>query len=145
MSTTTQIINTGQQATFNTDTTRVFLGRNRSQNEVYVNNSSYDPIRLLAGTVLGRITSTDILIPASATATDGSALPVGFLAEDMTIPSGTTLQTSIIVGGDVNENAVVFFKGDTLETVVSGRRYKDHIAAQGVLLVASNEMTDFDN
>jgi hypothetical protein len=145
MSSTTQTVNTGQQATFNTDLTRVFLGRNRSLNEVYVNNSSYNPIQLKAGTVMGRITATDILVPASATATDGSQLPVGFLAEDLTIPQGTTLQTSLIVQGDVNENAVVFFKGDTLDTVVSGRRYKDHIQAQGVLLVASNEMSDFDN
>jgi len=145
MSTITNPVNTGQQATFNTDRTRVFLGRNRSQGEVYVNNSGYAPITLLAGTVMGRITGTDILLPASATATDGSQLPVGFIAEDLQIDAGATIQTSIIVEGDVNKNAVVFFKGDTLETVVAGRRYKDHIQAQGVHLVASTEMSDFDN
>lgn len=149
MSTTssTVVLNTGQQAIINTDTSKIFIGRNRYDNTGYINNSSYQPITLLQGTVMGRVAATGVLKPASAQSTDGSQIPVGILAHDVVALQGETKNVFICVEGDVVENKVLFNLGDTMETVVSGRRYRDRIGADtvGINLIQSEELTDFDN
>lgn len=148
MSTNNIVSNTGQQAFINTDTSKIFIWNNRYHTDSYVNNSTYDPITLLAGTVMGRIASTGILIPSKSDASDGSQFPYGILADDMIIAGGDTVKAPICISGDVVENKVVFTKiGDGLDTTVSSRRYRDRIMSDsaGIILVASTEMTDYDN
>lgn len=149
MSTTksTVVLNTGQQAIINTDTAKIFIWNNRFDATGYINNSSYSPLTLLQGTVMGRVAATGVLKPASAQATDGSQFPVGVLACDITVAIGATLQVYICVSGDVAEEKCIFFLGDTMETIVSGRRYRDRMAADtgGINLIQTTEMTDYDN
>ncbi len=146
MSTQTIVLNNGRQAIINQDVSKIFILNNRYQKGNYINNSSYDPITLYAGTVLGRIHASNVLVPLEAGASDGSQFPVGILAEDLEIDSGDTVECYLCDGGDVATEKVLFVKpGDGLETVVSSRRLKDWIQAQGIKLVGGTEMTDFDN
>ena len=66
MSSATITINTGQQITTQYNLEKLFLWGNRYENDNYVNNFSYSTITLLAGTVMGRVASTGVLIPSTA-------------------------------------------------------------------------------
>jgi hypothetical protein len=146
MSTQTETINTGQQATINTDRSKIFLFGNTTNKGLY-NNSGYNDITIPAGTVLGRVASTGYLIPLKSNASDGSQFPVGIMYDDMTIQGGTTEEIYFCVSGDVAEEKVILQTTDTLETTVSSRRLRDRLAADtvGIRLVSSTEMTAFDN
>lgn len=146
MSSKTIQLNNGRQAIIDTDVSKVFVGENRYQKDNYTNNSSYDPNTLLAGTVMGRISASNIVVPLQSTAGDGSQLPVGILADDIQLAGGSTQQVTLVDMGDVAAYKLLFAKpGDGLDTVVSGRRLKDHLAAQGLKLVYGEEMTAPDN
>lgn len=141
-------LNTGQQAIIQTDLSRIFVRENRYEYDSYINNSTYDPITLRAGTLMGRIHASNVLVPLEASASDGSQFPVGVLAKDMIIDSGDTVQAAICVAGDVVADQIIFVKpGDGLETVVSSRRLKDRIGADtvGIKLVQNTEMSAPDN
>lgn len=141
-------LNTGQQITTDYDISKIFIFNNRYENDNYVNNSNYSPLTLLAGTVMGRIASTGYMTPCLASAVDGSQIPRGILAHDVVnLAGGANQKIAICVSGDVAENKVIFFYGDSLETIVQGVRYRDRIQADtvGVLLRKSTEMTDYDN
>lgn len=143
----TVVLNTGQQAIINTDTSKIFVGRNRYDNTGYINNSSYNPITLLQGTVMGRVAATGILRPCSAQNVDGSQYPIGILAHDVVAAAGETKNVFICVEGDVVENKVLFNLGDTMETVNNGRRMRDRIGADtvGINLITSDDLTGYDN
>lgn len=131
-----------------TDLSKIFLWNNRYENDGYVNNSSYNPITLVAGTLMGRISATNILVPCVSTANDGSQFPLGILAQDIILASGVQQTVSICVAGDIAQDQIVFANpGDGLETVVSSRRYKDRIGADtvGIKLVPSTDNTIYDN
>lgn len=136
----------GNQATINTDVSKIFLRDNRYQKNNHLNNGAYDPLTLVAGTLLGRIGSSDLVVPLFSLAGDGSQYPVGILAHDVEIESGETKEISFCDFGDVAyDKVVLFYSGDTLETVVSSRRLKDYLQAQGVKLITGTEMTAYDN
>ncbi len=136
----------GNQARINTDLSKIFLRDNRYQKGNQINNSSYNPMTLVAGTLMGRISATGTLAPMYAPGADGTQFPVGLLAEDLEIDAGETKEITIVDFGDVAEDKVTFFwAGQTLETVVSSRRVRDHLQAQGIKLITAIEMTDYDN
>jgi hypothetical protein len=129
-----------------TDVSKIFLRDNRYQTGNQVNNSSYNPMNLVAGTLMGRISATGTLAPMYAPGADGTQFPVGVLAEDVSLDSGETKQITIVDFGDVAESKIVFFySGQTLETVVSSRRVRDYLQAQGIKLISGFEMTKYDN
>ncbi len=143
-----QRVNTGQQITTDYDLSKIFIWENRYEGDNYVNNSNYSPITLLAGTVMGRVSATGVIVPCLASAVDGSQIPVGILAQDIIgLVGGGTKSAAICIAGDVAEDKVIFYYSDTLETVVSGRRYRDRIQGDtaGIVLRKRTEMTDFDN
>jgi hypothetical protein len=137
-----------QQAHFTTDTGVLFLGDNRYEDNNYVNNSVYATITLEAGTVMGRVATTRVLLPCDKDASDGSQFPVGILAEDVVLAAGQTRRVTICIYGDVNESKVKFFlnQGD-LNEVVSSRNYRDRLKSDtaGIRLIASTEMSGTDN
>jgi len=141
--------NSGSNQLFvNTDTSKIFLGNNQTENDSYINNSGYDPITLRAGTVLGRIGSSDILVPTQSTASDGSQNVLGVLMTDLVVDSGDTVTAPVCVSGRVAAEKLIFVKpGDNLNTAVSNRRYKDKIQGEtvGIKLVYSTEMSHTDN
>lgn len=140
-------LNTNQQITTDYDVSKIFIWDNRYEADNYVNNSGYSTVTLQPGTVMGRIASTGILVPCLASAVDGSQFPIGILADTLVLAAGQTKGCMICISGDVAEDKLLFFYGDTLETVVAGRRFRDRIQADtaGVILRKRTEMTDFDN
>jgi len=141
--------NTGSQLFVNTDTSKVFIGNNHTRQEAYINNSGYNPITLLAGTVMGRLSGSGVVTYFDANANDGSQFVLGLMGDDLTIAAGGSVTASIVVSGQVAQEKVVLMSPtQSIETVVSGRRVKDKIMGEtvGIVLVnATTEMTDFDN
>lgn len=138
----------GNQMNTKYSTEKIFIGENRFKKGEYVNNSSYDPIVLPAGRVMGRIASSKILVPCTSNATDGSQYPVGVLAHDLSVDSGDTVKATICVGGNVAEELLSFSKpGDTLDTVVSDRLFRDRLASDtmGLYLTPGSDHTAYDN
>lgn len=148
MSSNEQTLRTRNQAITNYNIAKIFIGNNRFESDNYINNSSYDPITLPVGTLMGRIAASNVLVPCKSDASDGSQYPLGVLAEELIVDSGDTIQGTICVAGDVVKDLIVFAKpGDGMDTLVSSRRYKDRIGADtvGIKLVESTDLTGNDN
>jgi hypothetical protein len=140
------VLNNGQQAIINYDVSKIFVWDNRYEKADYT-NSSYDAVTLRPGTLMGRIATTQEIVPLDSGAVDGSQYPVGILASDIEVPEGESAVLYICVAGDVVEDKVILADGDTMNTIISGRSIRDRIAADtvGIKLVPSTEMTGFDN
>jgi hypothetical protein len=142
-------LNEGQNQRFvGTDVSKVFLGNNTTQKEEYVNNSGYDPISLPPGTVMGRIAGTDIVVPCTSAATDGSEQPIGVLMQDLEIDSGDTVNAVLCNGGDIAAEKISFYHPtDSLNSQVDGVRMKDLLLRNTTIkLIWSDEMSgDYDN
>ena len=140
-------LNSGNSFFINTDTSKIFLGfENRYEKDAYVNNSTYDPQTLLAGTVMGRIAATGAVVPLYPGAPDGSQFPVGILANELVIDAGDTMQAALCQSGDVNEAKIVFFyPGTSLDRVESSRTTRDWLTLLGIKLVLADELSDYDN
>lgn len=141
------VTNAGNNMLINkVDTSKIFLRDNRYQTGNTVNNSSYNPMAIPAGTIMGRISATGTLQPMYAPGADGTQFPVGILANDLSLGAGETKQATIVDFGDVDESLITFFwSGQTLDTVVSSRRVRDYLQAQGIKLISGTEMTAYDN
>lgn len=134
------------QAIIKTDVAKIFVRDNRYQKGNHLNNGNYNPLVLVAGTVMGRIGTTGYLVPLFTLANDGSQFPVGILAHDVSIASGVTKEITIVDFGDVVADQVVFYySGQNLDSVVSSRRVKDYLQAQGIKLITATELTQYDN
>jgi len=146
MSTIDTVLNTGQQAITNVDTSKIFIWGNRFDKAEYT-NSTYDAVTLPAGTLLGRNSSTLEVKPLTSGASDGSQFPVGILNETHTVEAGDTATLAYCVAGDVAKEMVILQGSDTLDTVVSSKTIGDRIGSDtvGVKLVATDELTGFDN
>ncbi len=141
-------VNTGVQTTTDVNVAKIFLWNNRYEQDNETNNYTYSTLSLYAGTVMGRVTSTGVLVPSKASAVDGSELPVGILAHDLiNMIQGETRVCTICIAGDVAQEQLIFIDGDTVETIVNGRRYKDRIQGDtsGIILRSVTGMTDYDN
>jgi len=148
MSDVTNRLNNGQQATTDYDLSKIFLWMNRYENDSYVQNSGYSTLTLKAGTLMGRIASTQGLAPViSSGITDGSQVPVGILAQDITVLAGQTANdVALCIAGDVNAGKVIFLGGDSFATVIAGKSLRDHLVANSqIILRPVTEMTDYDN
>lgn len=139
------VLNTAKQQITNFDLSKIFIWNNRYQKGNFLNNAGYDPYELKAGTVLGRIAASNILIPCHHLSTDGSQYPVGVLAHDVDVDAGDTVEVTICDGGDVAEEKLILYYGTTLESVVNSRTVRDWLQAQGLKVVGGTEMTDYDN
>lgn len=146
MSSSNQVLNTGQQAITNYDVSKIFLWNNRYETGSY-NNSGYEEVTLPAGRLMGRVSATQMLVPHDSSASDGSQFPVGILNKEHIVAEGDTVNVSICVSGDVEESLITLAAGDTLNTVIDGRSIRDRIGADtvGIKLVAGTELTGYDN
>lgn len=145
MSEVTEGTSTNNQLTTNYDVSKIFIWGNRFKTESY-NNATYDPIDLLAGTVMGRVAATGKIVALDSAASNGSQFPVGVLNQNWTIADGETQDVSICDMGDVAEEKLIFTEtGDDLDTIVDGRQLRDHLAVLGIKVVPGTELTDFDN
>lgn len=146
MSENNTVLNNGQQAITNYDVSKIFIWGNRYSKANYT-NSTYDPITLSAGTVMGRVSATQEIVPLESGASDGSQFPVGILSQSATVDEGDTVELAFCVEGDVVEEKVILSGLDTLSTVISGRSIRDRIGSDtvGIKLTAGTELTAYDN
>ena len=130
----------------NFDCFKMFLGSNRYENAVYVNDT-YDEVTIAVGSVMGRIAATGYVVLLDKDASDGSQFPVGIVAEAMTVAEGDEVTLSLCVAGEVDANGLVFVSGTTLDTVISAKTVADRIASDtvGIHLVTGEDLTAWDN
>lgn len=146
MSTQATPINTNNQATINTDLSKIFILNNRYE-AVKLYNATGGALTYPAGTVLGRIAANGRVVPLTSAAADGSQFPVGILADDYTVGAGAIVDATMCIAGDVAAEKVLLQGADTLDTAVSSRLIRDRIKGDtmGINLVTGTEMTAFDN
>lgn len=139
-------LNTGQQVTIQTDLRKIFIGNNRFDT-ASLTNATGAAITYLQGTVMGRIAATNLIVPMTSAAADGSQIPVGILADNYTVAAGATQVMTYAVTGDVVIALVLLTGGDTMATVVSGQTIYDRIGSfcVGIKLQKSTSQTNFDN
>jgi len=147
MSSVTEVNNTGNQAHFDYDVSKVFIWNNRYQEET-LNNASGGVKDFVPGTLLGRVTASGKLVPVASAAVDGSQIPVGILKTNVVQLADTAdIVVDICVAGDVAEEMLVLDGSDTLTTDIGGRTIRDRIGADtvGIILKLGDELTGFDN
>ena len=136
------------QGTLDRDFSKIFVFDNRYENVTFLNNTGAE-LDLLPGTVVGRITATGEVAPLDAGAADGSQFPIGIVQSGIDgLADAATADIAICVSGDVVEDKIVLVNGETLDgTTISGKILRDRIGSDtvGVKLVASEELTNFDN
>lgn len=147
MSDVSQVLNNGQQAIFQYNTEKIFLGSNRYKT-FDLNNASGASKTFPAGLVMGQIAATGKIVPCVSTANDGSQYPIGILNQDITLANGADANVQVCTSGDVNINAILFDNVyDSLTTVISGQTFQRRIGTDtvGVNLMAETELTEPDN
>jgi hypothetical protein len=146
MSSNNVVFNNGQQLQVQTSLAKLFPFDKKLKQYAYT-NSTYDPIDLPAGTVMGVIAATGYVVPMTSGATDGSQFPMGILAEDYTIDEGQSINMAVMVQGQVRQDMLILQGSDTLSTVVSSRRIFERIGSDscGILIISATNCTAFDN
>lgn len=140
-----QSVNTTNFAKINIDLSELALGNNRSDKGTFTAGGS--AVTLAQGTVLGRISANGLLVPAVAAATDGSNIPVGVLATNYIVAANASVALTYYIAGDIDATKLVFNGSETLDTVTSGARYRDHLSgAKGnFILKTPINNTNYDN
>jgi hypothetical protein len=158
MSESTTFTQTGNQAHFGYDVTKIFVWNNRYASGSLL-NSSGGAKEFFAGTLLGRIAATGKLVPCDATATDGSQFPVGILKTYASLANAAEANVDYCIMGDVEGSKLIFVGSQTLDSVVTvkdgqsptpadttyTKRLRDLIAAIGIIITTATELTDYDN
>lgn len=146
MSTLTTRNATENMLTADTIRQATFIGDNKFEKGTLLNATAGE-LTYAVGTLLGRVATTNRLVPCASGATDGSQFPVGVLAQEVTLAASGTASVMFCVGGQVNNASIIFDGTDALTTVVSARTIGDRIKADtlGITLVTLTEGTFTDN
>ena len=131
----------------NYDISQIFVFDNRFETATYTNPTG-DEVTLAKGTVMGRVASTNKVIPLVSSASDGSQYPIGILADDYVVDYTESQTVTFCKSGDVVKNKIIFANGtDTVNTVVSERTLGDRIQGDslGINLVGGDQLTAYDN
>lgn len=146
MSSITEVTRTSNQVNVSYDFAKLALGDNEFITGVYTPAGNGT---LAEGTVFGRISATGKLKPADKDATDGSQYPVGIFYNAIggakTVVAATDYELTLINKGKVDAGLLTFATGESLDSVVSDRQYRDHLAAIGIILESPSQLTDLDN
>jgi len=102
------------------------------------------------GTLLGEITASGKLTKFSASATDGSQVPVAVLNREITNNDNSSesvdIIASVIILGILNENKIVFDDGVTLDTIVADKgRIRTLLKNNGLLVLSSQNLNNYLN
>jgi len=143
----------------NYDTSKIFIGNNRYATASYTNGTGSE-VTLAAGTLMGRVYSSNKVYPTVSTAVTGSEQPIGVLADTYVVSNGATVTVCYCIAGDVASEKIVFGGSDTIATVVT-RTYTDSgtdtvavawgtigdllLRNSQIILVAGTELTGYDN
>lgn len=152
------ISNEGQNQMFiNTDTSKTFIQIKATERESYINNSSYNPIHLYPGTVMGRIQASGIIVPWRNDVTDGSQFPIGVLGGEMIIDSGDTVAALLITECRMAAEKVIAYQlsdqsiSTTLQLAITSwhgagtTKLKDALESIGIHLETTTQMSFPDN
>ncbi len=141
----------------NTDTSKTFIVIKATERESYINNSTYNPITLYAGTVLGRIQASGIIVPWRNDVTDGSQFPIGVLGSDMQIDSGDTVAALLVTEARMAAEKVIAYQlsnqsvSTTLQLAITSwhgagtTKLKDALESIGIHLETTTQMSFPDN
>ncbi len=141
----------------NTDTSKTFIVIKATERESYINNSTYNPITLYAGTVLGRIQASGIIVPWRNDVTDGSQFPIGVLGSDMQIDSGDTVAALLVTECRMAAEKVIAYQlsnqsiATTLQLAITSwhgsgtTRLKDALESIGCHLETTTQLSFPDN
>jgi hypothetical protein len=147
MSTGTIKTQTDNQLHVEYNISKIFVFNNRYEQETLLNGSGGIKT-FLPGTLLGRVSASLKLVPVASAAVDGSEIPVGILASEVTdLAIAGEKSVQVCIFGDVVESKLILDGSDTVDTLIDGRPIKDRIAAdtKGIQLVDGFEMTKSDN
>lgn len=142
MSTITQSTPTRNQLTSSYDFSKIFLFDNKYR-KVNIANATGSPLVLTAGMAIGCVGITHAVYKSGTS----NQLPVGILAEDITIANGSNADVMICNGGKIAEEKVTLDGTDTLATIVDNRSVRDMLISNtlGLELVTTSELTAADN
>lgn len=133
----------------NYDYSQLLIGNNRSKTATYTNGTGAT-VTLAKGALIGRIASSNKVTPAVATATDGSALPIGVLVDTYTVAAGASITVTFCYAGDIAKEQVVLDASYTWTTVIgtaaASVTLEDYVTAHTlIVMVPGTEHTKFDN
>lgn len=123
---------------------KLLMFDNTFQEATYTNSDAYDET-LAIGTVMGRVASTGKVVVFDKDNSDGSQFPIGVLVADYTVGAGDDATLTMVIGGEINGNMLVFPNGETVETVVSSRQVKDWLQLANINLSYPAELSALDN
>jgi hypothetical protein len=141
------------------DYSKLFIFNNKYRTAVVTNSSGSDLV-LTKGMLMGRIYSSGKIKQSLSTATDGSQLPIGVLAQSVTIANGADATVSFCISGEVAREGITFAGSDGYSTKVYAMGATDSPAdsddtclglledwlwQRGIQTVASVENTKADN
>lgn len=139
----------------NYSTRNLFVWNNRfnSLTDNYA-NASGSTVTLLAGMLMGRVSATGKVKQCITTATDGSQIPIGILAANYEVATGTDVDITICIQGDVDYGMIVY-GGSPVDTINSAvflndgstqiGNIGDVLNGKGILPINTTEMTYQDN
>lgn len=136
-------VQTSKQLTGDYDRSKVFIGEKSTFVGNYT-NSGYDDEDLLAGTVIGRVGSTNKLVKCDSTLSNGGQFPIGVLLGDVTVEGGDTVEITV-ANGEVDGAKLIYTSAQTADTVVSSRTLRDHLLLAGTKIRTVDYLNDFDN
>lgn len=130
----------------NFDTTKLVLKGGEYNNAVYT-NSTGGPITILVGTLLGRVSATDKVLPLKSAAIDGSQFPVGISCQEIIVADTESATLEFVIAGEVEGTLLTLDGADTLATAIDGKTLGDRIKSDslGILLRDSDELSALDN
>lgn len=151
MSSITEINKTSNQLHTDIDVSKIFVFNNRFL-KADLNNASGGVKSFLPGLVVSRVASSAKVVPFDGTAVNGAQIPIGILkTEVIDLADTEDSSVNICYSGDVVESKLILEAGDLDSVVTIGtgtentRIVRDMIQSLGIKLVASAELTDFDN
>lgn len=102
----------------NYNTKKVFIGDNKYIVAQYT-NSTGATVTLSEGRLMGRVFSSNKVLPNVSSATDGSQSPIGVLKGNYTVANNATVNVIVCVKGDVARDMITLGGSDTLATTVT--------------------------
>lgn len=132
----------------NRSVSKMMIWNPRSEKFTYT-NSTGGTVVIAKGRLLGRIGSSQKVLPQVSTATDGSQQPIAVAGDDYSVANGATVILTGFTGGDVAEEKLILAGSETLATLITGDTCSVRDALQrntALKIVASTDLSGpYDN
>lgn len=133
--------NLGHHVQVTTDSSNMLLWDHEVEPNTYTNGTG-STVVLAKGTVLAVLNATGKVVVLDNTATTtGAQYVYGILANEYSIAAGATVTVGVAIRGNFDPSKLVFVNAETINTVISGRRYREWFQDRGLQPVSATEMT----